>query len=434
MAGTVLATVLVLALAGCVAPPAPAPAPAQPAAQPAAAQPAAAQPVKIAFWNGVGAPENVVLSRLIADYNAGNKDGVTVEESVLDWGTLYPKVVLDFKAGNPPDCLTMQQTNLAENASLGVLAPIDDLVAAQGFKKADFVAGPWDGTFVNGKQYAVPLDQHPLALYYNVKMVKDAGLDPAKPPTNKEEFLNWAQKLTGNGKYGIGWGYSGGVPFRIWMALLQQHKGEDVLSADNTKAAFNTPAGIESLQFVQDLIYKNKVMPEQEQNPDDDFMKGLIGMTVNGPWAMADYNKAADLDYMTAPLPTIFDQPATWANSHTLVLTDTKDKARQEACMKLIRYLSDQSFIWTRDAGHMPVRNSVLQSDDFKKLTKSQAFARSLEFARYYPSIIKQSAVFGREPTSPFVMMMESVMLNKATPKDAVPAAEKAVNDILSKQ
>jgi ABC-type glycerol-3-phosphate transport system substrate-binding protein len=38
-----------------------------------------------------------------------------------------------------------------------------------------------------------------------------------------------------------------------------------------------------------------------------------------------------------------------------------------------------------------------------------------------------------QEPNSPFVVMIESVMLNKATPQEAIAAAEKTINDILAK-
>jgi len=428
---------LSITLVGCVAvtpPPAP-----ETAASPEA--PAAApeeEGVTITFWNGVGAPENVVLSEMIADYNETNTDGITVEEVLLDWDTLYSKILLDYRAGNAPDVSTMHQTNLPQEVDLGVLAPVAELASEIGLQKDDFVAKAWDATFVNGEQYAIPLDMHPLALYYNVKLFEEAGLDPDNPPTNKDEFLDALQKLTkdtdGDGtpdQYGLGLAYSGGIPFRVWMSLVWQHEGGQILTDDGTQAAFDTPAGVESLQFLQDLVYEYGVIPEQEQSPDDDFVKGIVAMDISGPWSMFDFNKAEDLDYRTAPLPVIYDQPAAWGNSHTLVLPNTENPAKMEAGMKLIKYLSDNTLKWTREAGHLPVRNDVLQSAEFKELDKSQAFAESLETAHYYPSIIQQSEVFGREATSPFVILIESAMLNQTTPEEAVATAADTINDIL---
>lgn len=87
-----------------------------------------------------------------------------------------------------------------------------------------------------------------------------------------------------------------------------------------------------------------------------------------------------------------------------------------------------------RGAGHLPVRKDVLESEEFKKLTLSRAFADSLKFARYYPMIVKKEEVFGREATSPLVVMIESVMLNKETPENAIKRAADTINRILAEE
>ncbi len=395
----------------------------------------AAPKATITFWNGVGAPENVVLSKLIAEFNATNQDNITVQEAVMDWGTLYPKLLLDSTAGNAPDALIIQQSSLMQEVQLGLLADLTTMAKEAGFAKSGFVANAWDGTIVKGRQVAIPFDMHPIALYYNVKMFRDAGLDPANPPKNKAEFLNALQKLTrGDDQYGLGLSYSGGIPFRIWMSYVWQHKNGAILSSDFSRAAFNTPAGVEALQFMQDLVYQYKVVPQQEDDPDADFSKGIVAMDISGPWSMYDFNKVEGLEYMTAPLPVVFDQPGAWADSHVMALPNTKNKANMAAGMKLLKFLSSKGLTWTTEAGHLPVRKDILADSAFKGLTKSQAFATTLATAHYYPSVVKRDEVFGRSATSPLVVMMQTIMLNQGTAKDAVAAAEKAVNEILARK
>jgi multiple sugar transport system substrate-binding protein len=400
---------------------------------------APAEKTTIVFWNGVGAPENVVLTELVKEYNETNQDNVYVEEVILDWSTLYSKILLDFETGTPPDIMTIQQSGLYQNVDLGILADITDLMPEYGFEKEDFVESAWSGSFIDGKQYAVPFDLHPLALYYNTGLFEEAGLDPANPPATMEEFLSAAQKLTkdtnGDGttdQYGMGLAYSGGLPFRLWMSLLWQHDGGNVLNEDNTAAAFNTEAGLESLEFLHDLVYTYKVIPEQEQSPDEDFMKGIVGMVISGPWSQFDFNSVDGLEYATAPLPVFYDQEAAWADSHMLALPDTKDETRMAAAMSFARFLSDNSLTWTQKAGHLPVKQSVLESADFKALDKAQAFAETLPNAHYYPSIKNESLVFGRDSNSPFVVLMESTLLNTKTPQEALNEVEIMVNELLS--
>jgi multiple sugar transport system substrate-binding protein len=394
-----------------------------------------AETTNLVFWNGVGAPENVVLSKLIAEFNATNKDGIKVQDVVMDWGTLYPKLLMDSRTGNAPDVLLVQQSSLKQNVSLGLLTDLTQLAGKMGFKKGDFVANAWNGTILDGKQYAIPFDMHPLALYYNRKLFKAAGLDPNTPPKTRQEFLDALQKLSNGGdQYGLGLAYSGGGPFRIWMSLLLQHKGSKVLSPDLSKSAFNTPAGAEALQFLQDLVYKYKVVPQQEDDPDADFAKGFVAMDISGPWSMYDFNKVDGLEYGTAPLPVIFDQSATWADSHVIAMPVSKNNATLAARQKLVGFLSSKGLTWTTEAGHLPVRNDVLAAAEFKKLDKSQAFAQSLASANYYPSVAKRDEVFGRSATSPLVMMIQAALINNGDAKDAVAAAAKTIDDILARK
>ena len=399
-----------------------------------AATAAPAKPITIQLYSGLGAPDNVPFAALVKQFNAENTDGITVEQTEMDWATLYSKLVLDFKAGNAPDVVTLHQTNLAENVNLGVLQPIDDLYKQVGIDPTDFVDTVWKGAQVDGKQYAIPNDMHPLALYYNVDLFKAAGLDPNKPPTTGAELLDYAQKLTDPAKkqYGIGLGYTAGGPFRIWMSLVWQHKGASILNEDNTKAAFNTPAGIESLQFMYDLVYKYKVNPQGEQDEDTDFKNGTIAMIIEGPWEMSDFNSVSGLNYKTAQIPVVYDQPAGWADSHMYAFPDNKKPEATLAAMKFAKWMSDHNFDWTKNSGHQPVRLSVINSSEFKALENWQAFSASVPVAHYYPAIAKESEVFGRQPTSPFTMMMESVMLNKVSVAEGIANAEKAVNDILA--
>jgi multiple sugar transport system substrate-binding protein len=218
------------------------------------------------------------------------------------------------------------------------------------------------------------------------------------------------------------------------MSLVWQHKDGQILSADGTKAAFNTPAGIESLQFMYDLVYKYKVSPQGEQDVDDDFKKGVIAMVIEGPWQMADFDTVEGLEYKTAMVPVFYDQPAVWANAHTIAFPDNNNPEKTLAAMKFTKWLFDHNFEWTKNTGHQPIRQSVLDSPEFKALENWQPIAASLPISRFYPAIPQEWEVFARQPTSPFVILLESVMLDKASVPDAIATTESSVNAILTSQ
>ena len=100
-------------------------------------------------------------------------------------------------AGTPPDVgdLGPQRDFMIG----GVLLPLDDYVAASDIISADkFFEGNWtEGTF-EGAQYGIPAHECFLrrGLNYNEALVKEAGLDPDKPPETVEETFEWHKKLT----------------------------------------------------------------------------------------------------------------------------------------------------------------------------------------------------------------------------------------------
>src|SRR5690606_29489472 len=78
-------------------------------------------------------------------------------------------------------------------ASKGILAPLDDLLAAEGVDTADFVPSAMDQMRYDGKTYALPIAIHSLMLVYNKTLLDEAGL---KPPTTIDELAAAALALT----------------------------------------------------------------------------------------------------------------------------------------------------------------------------------------------------------------------------------------------
>jgi len=46
----------------------------------------------------------------------------------------------------------------------------------------------------DGQYYALPTAVRTLALFYNKKLFREAGLDPAKPPKTLDELVDAAKK------------------------------------------------------------------------------------------------------------------------------------------------------------------------------------------------------------------------------------------------
>src|SRR5215470_894950 len=270
----------------------------------------------INFWYGLTGPDGAYLANLVKKYNAENKDNLCVSITVYNWDVFFDKWLSGVQAGNPPDVVVLHVNEVPQYASLGAMAPIDDLAKQVGLDISGFPQTQQTFSHYDSKLYGAPLDVHPIGMYINVDLAKAAGLDPAKPPTDKASFLDWAQKMTkaDGSQYGVCFASVNVQSFRVWYGWLWQNDAS-FISDDNTKITVNSPAAAETLQFAVDLINKYKYAPQGEQDPDTDFSNGKCGITFQGPWYIHGFLDAK-VNYVTAPQPVIFKHPGVWVSDH----------------------------------------------------------------------------------------------------------------------
>jgi multiple sugar transport system substrate-binding protein len=117
------------------------------------------------------------------------------------------------------------------------------------------------------------------------------------------------------------------------------------------------------------------------------FKNGEGAFTWDGIWQINDLQAAGDLDWGIAPIPTIGDQAAVWANSHQLVLFRDRDPDddRLQAGKAFIRYLTEQSAAWS-GAGMIPARNEARETTQFKESPQS-ALTPAIPAMRFLPSV-----------------------------------------------
>ncbi len=93
------------------------------------------------------------------------------------------------------------------------------------------------------------------SLFYNKKLLKEAGVTP---PKTWAELLDVAEKTTkwdGNQLVQAGFSLDDVGLFNMWL----QQAGGSMLNTDNTATAFNSEAGMEVLDFWDKLMNEAKV-------------------------------------------------------------------------------------------------------------------------------------------------------------------------------
>ena len=389
----------------------------------------------IEFWNGFTGPDGKTMEKIVRRFNDSHKDpdgsgqAIQVRMQIIPWSTYYDKVTLSLAYGGAPDVFILHADRLPEYADVNAVKPVDDLLKTGGLDPNDFAPRAWKAAQWKGKQYAIPLDCHPQALYYNTDLFKKAGI--AGPPTNLAEFIADAKKLTrdtdGDGKIDQ-WGFA-----FTWMRnnahtfLSQFDTGW--LTSDGKHSDLTSANAREAFQLMSDLIYKYKVCPAPEgEDAWIGFRTGKVAMAIEGIYMISSLEEQEGLKFAGAPCPVFGRHPGVWGNSHMMCVPKGISPEHRKAAWTFIKYLSDNSLEWAK-GGQVPVRKSILATPEFRKLPVQYEFSKELPYVVYSPPSTMLNQIF------PFCDAAVEATLNRIKPMDeALAEAARRTNTVLERQ
>lgn len=388
--------------------------------------------VKLRYWTILSSVDGIVMNNLVRQFSEQNPD-IAVEslQGVTDF---IQKLQASSISGTAPDVALVRHTYIGPFVDKNMLSAIEpgELETA-GIKAADYDPTVWQFTQYQGKQYTVPLDIHCHAMLYNKKILADNNL---QVPTTLDEWTNVVSKVTkdkiiGYNTFALG---AGAQEYMTWFIFgLWRQFGVDMISADGTKAAFNTPAGIEAIKWMKDIQAKGN---PQNVATGDISRTGNVATWADGPWISTLYfdknqSPAAD-DLDAAPVPQKDpSKKAVWGQSHQFALPRqaTVDPEKRAAALKFVLWMSEHSADWAK-AGQVPARNSAretaLNSDD-PILKKLNVWASQLPDVAYIPPHPKLLEVMPRIAAN-----VEGAILNQWSVEEGLKKAEDEVNQILT--
>ncbi len=396
--------------------------------------------IKIEFWTYYSGPDGKVMASVVDAFNKQSPD-VEVVFRVPGWGAeITTKIAMAMMSGSPPALLALHDWEIpAFKDKVHVIT--DQQLAKIELNKEEFYDTPWNLGILDGQRYGIAESTGTVNLYYNRDMFKAAGLDPNKPLTNREEFVDAAVKLTrdldGGGKV---WGFcprTGPHPdFHTWV----WQNGGHYLTPDRKKAAFNSPEVEEALQFGRDLIFKYKVCaadPGRGSNPQDEFYAGRQAMHINGPWEvskMLEYNTQKGTHFGVMKEPWFFTKSkSVYGSNHIWVypVRRSEDKAQFEAAMKFTKwFFKDGAKLWFRAYGttSKPIEAWARQQED-PQITQLLLWAEQQQYIRFLPEVTgmrqAEDILFDEFP--------KAIWTNDTPIKEVLKSAEQRVNAVLAK-
>ena len=344
----------------------------------------------VVWWDFLGGGDGVRMKQLISEFNEANAGEVKIDATTLEWGVpFYTKVQTSVAVGEAPDVMTYHASRIPLAIEQGVL---DEITPADwekmGFGEDDFAAQIWDAiTGPDGKTYGVPLDTHPIVLYYNKDVLGAAGQlnDDGTPKGmgSREEFTAMLQAVADRGQVKFTLASvtaDGNFMFRTIYSLMGQQDGElltdgEFLVGDNAQKLENalgvlqewTKAGLQSTY----TDYPATVAL---------FTSGEAAMMINGVWevpTMTDLHADGKLfEWGAVELPVIFDHPATYSDSHVFAIPagSAQEPAKRDAVLKVMAGILNESLFWAT-AGHIPANKNVTDSAEYKAMEPNATYS-----------------------------------------------------------
>ena len=344
----------------------------------------------VVWWDFLGGGDGVRMKKLIEDFNAEHAGKIEIQATTLDWGTpFYSKVQTSAAIGQAPDIMTYHASRIPLAVSQNVLSEITAAdMKAIGMTADSFAKATWDAVHVDGKQYAVPFDTHPIVLYYNKDKLAAAGLigvDGLPTGLNgADNFLAALKKLkAGGSKWGIASVTAdGNFAFRTIYSLLCQQDGQ--IGNDGAWFPGDSQAKLANAVGVIASWVKADVNPANTDYPSTValFTSGDAPLMINGVWevpTMVDLAKKNKLfNWGAIELPTFFNHPCTYEDSHTFAIPNNQGKPqspeKHAAVLEVIKSMEQHALFWA-SAGHIPANQAVTETAEYKAMQPQATYA-----------------------------------------------------------
>ncbi len=359
----------------------------------------------------------------------------TYKKIAEDFEKKYPKVDVNYvhvnfgdanakfknaagsNSGGAPDVMRTEVAWVADFASLGYLAPLDGTPALH--KADDYLDAPMGSTKFEGKTYALPQVTDTLGLFYNKKLLNEAGVEV---PKTFDELKKTSKKIKKETD-AAGFYLRGDDPY--WFLPYLYGEGGDMVDAKNKKITIDDGGGARAFATMKDLVDSGAAISDAtggQENGLKGFKDGDVAMMIDGPWDIAgalEGKAFSDPDNLgVAAVPAGSKAQGAPQGGWNLSVYAGSDNL--DASYAFAKYMSSAEVQkrTTEELSLLPTRASVYEEPSVQENKMVQFFKPAVDKAHQRPWIPEANSLF-----EPIRVQMNKVLFGDTSPKDAAQKA-----------
>lgn len=319
---------------------------------------------ELTFYYPAQAGGNLALGmeKIVFDFNAKNGKGITIVPVYTgSYKQTAQKAMSDIAAGNGPNVVLSGMLDIVDYYGVGAVKNISGYIQEEGPDwQKDFIDGFW-GNFIfeDGGVYGLPFQHSVCVFYYNMDILKAAGI--TAPPATRDEMLRAAAAVKAHDRNIVPVEF----PADVWVLEALTLSGSDTLAKSRKETNFNSPAAAASLDFLRRLV-KDGGMIQSYAAAAEDFAVESCAMMFNTTGNLGFVSRSAAFRWGVAMMP-VTTTPGLSYGGGGLIMIAGQSREEEAASWEFMRHMTspEVSAQWMTISGYFAVRKS---SGDLKSV------------------------------------------------------------------
>lgn len=372
------------------------------------------------------APVMMELKNKFEQENPGN----TVVNSTVPISAFWDKQFADAASGKPADVATLYDPDIRAYIDADLLEPLDDYYKAAGIDLNQLVPTK-SLAQKGGKIYGVPMQINARALFLNMALLKDAGVQPPKTLAEFQAAMK-AMRKPDQQQFGYATVSKPGAANLLYIEIMPIVVGMGGGFFKAGQPSANSPETLAALKFIK-TAYDDQLIPRGMDTPSyrQLFAQGKVGMYATGAFfagVVQSTNKDTYASLDAVPLP--FPSGKTMSISSFLAVPKGA-KNKDLAAKLLMRMLKDdiQTKIVEVGKTHPGMLGKIPAS-----FSKDNPWFKAFEQASttaisYAPEGAEQ---YGNEIVKIVAEHVEGMLFNNVSAEDTANKLQKALSDFIA--